>query len=42
MWIKDTNVVVAKATPVQPNDHLVRAHYKDVIERSGAVDGKLK
>lgn len=42
MWVDRKNVLVDREVPVQPGDHLNRAQYKDVIERDGPFENKLK
>lgn len=42
LWINEKNVVVKKESQVLPGDHLVRAQYKDVIERDGSTDQKIR
>lgn len=42
MWINEKNVVVAKEVNAVPGDHLTAAKYKDVIERDGNVNMKIK
>lgn len=42
LWINDKNLVVKKESQVLPGDHLVRAQYKDVIERDGTMQQKIK
>lgn len=42
LWINEKNVVVKKETEVLPGDHLIRAQYKDVIERDGSTDQKIR
>lgn len=42
MWIKDSQLVVDKAVPVLPDEHLNNAKYKDVIERDGNIAQKIK
>lgn len=41
MWIKDNQLVVDKEVPVLPGEHLIRAQYKDVIERDGNIAQKI-
>lgn len=42
LWINEYNVVVKKASPVLPGDHLMKAGYKDVIERDGTMEQKIR
>lgn len=42
LWINEKNVVVKKENHALPGDHLVRAQYKDVIERDGSTDQKIR
>lgn len=42
MWVDRKNVLVDRDVPVQPGDHLNRAQYKDVIERDGPFENKIK
>lgn len=42
MWISDKNLLTINEKPIYPEEHLVRAKYKDVIEREGAFDKKLR
>lgn len=42
LWINDKNVVVKKTTQVLPGDHLSNAQYKDVIERDGTMEQKIR
>lgn len=42
LWINEKNVVVKKENHTLPGDHLVRAQYKDVIERDGSTDQKIR
>lgn len=42
LWINVKNVVVKKENQVLPGDHLIRAQYKDVIERDGSTDQKIR
>lgn len=42
LWINEKNVVVKKKNHALPGDHLVRAQYKDVIERDGSSDQKIR
>lgn len=42
LWISEKNLVVKKQTQVLPGDHLVRAQYKDVIERDGTMEHKIR
>nr|AAL58078.1 transferrin precursor [Aedes aegypti] len=42
MWVDRKNVLVDREVPVQPGDHLNRAQYKDVIERDGPFQNKIK
>lgn len=42
MWVDRKNLLVDREVPVQPGDHLNRAQYKDVIERDGPFENKLK
>lgn len=42
LWINEKNVVVKKEKEVLPGDHLVRAQYKDVIERDGSTQQKIR
>lgn len=42
LWINEKNVVVSKDEPVFPGDHLTRAQYKDVIERTGPFEQKIR
>lgn len=41
MWIKDNQIVVDKEIPVLPGEHLIKAQYKDVIERDGNIAQKI-
>lgn len=42
MWIKDSNTVVKKEQQVFPGEHLTRAQYKEVIERDGSIQQKIR
>lgn len=42
LWINEKNLVVKKMTQVLPGDHLIRAQYKDVIERDGTIEQKIR
>lgn len=42
MAIEDKYTVVAKETPILPGDHLIKASYKDVIERDGSTSQKIR
>lgn len=42
MAIEEKYTVVAKETPILPGDHLIRASYKDVIERDGSTSQKIR
>lgn len=42
LWINEKNVVVSKDEQVLPGDHLTRAQYKDVIEREGPFEQKIR
>ncbi|XP_055619783.1 transferrin [Toxorhynchites rutilus septentrionalis] len=42
MWVDRKNVLFDRENPVQPGDHLNRAQYKDVIERDGPYQYKIK
>lgn len=42
LWFNEKNVVVAKKEKVLPGDHLSRAQYKDVIEREGPTEQKIR
>ncbi|XP_058445332.1 transferrin [Malaya genurostris] len=42
MWVDRKNVLVDREVPVLPGDHLNRAQYKDVIERDGPFEYKIK
>lgn len=42
LWINEKNVVIKKEEQVLPGDHLVRAQYKDVIERDGSTEQKIR
>lgn len=42
LWINAKNVVVKKEKETLPGDHLIRAQYKDVIEREGPTEQKIR
>lgn len=42
LWIKPENVVISKSAPIFPGEHLTKAQYKDVIERDGTEQTKIK
>lgn len=42
LWINEKNVVIAKKEKVLPEEHLSRAQYKDVIEREGPTEQKIR
>lgn len=42
MWINEKNVVVKKEQQTLPGDHLTKAQYKDVIERNGNMQIKIR
>ncbi|XP_055551682.1 transferrin [Wyeomyia smithii] len=42
MWVDRRNVLVDREVPVLPGEHLNRAQYKDVIERDGPFQYKIK
>lgn len=42
MWINEKNVVVKKDKQTLPGDHLTKAQYKDVIERDGNMQLKVR
>lgn len=42
MWINEKNVVVKKDQHTLPGDHLTNAQYKDVIERDGNMQIKVR
>lgn len=42
LWINEKNLVVKKTAQVLPGDHLIRAQYKDVIERDGTIEQKIR
>ncbi|XP_031622773.1 transferrin [Contarinia nasturtii] len=42
LWINEKNVVVTKQELVLPGNHLSRAQYKDVIEREGPTEQKIR
>lgn len=42
MWIYDKNTVVKKDNHVLPGEHLNNAQYKDVIERDGSTQQKIR
>lgn len=42
LWIDDKHVVVSKAQQTLPGEHLTRAQYKDVIERDGSTQTKIR
>lgn len=42
LWINEANVVVKKTKQVLPGDHLTVAQYKDVIERDGTMEQKIR
>lgn len=42
LWINETNLVVNKTEQVSPHTHLTDAKYKDVIERDGTMEQKIR
>lgn len=42
LWINEKNVVISKEEQVFPGDHLTSAQYKDVIERTGPFEQKIR
>ncbi|XP_053682480.1 transferrin [Sabethes cyaneus] len=42
MWVDSKNVLFDREVPVLPGEHLNRAQYKDVIERDGPFQYKIK
>ncbi|XP_058830557.1 transferrin [Topomyia yanbarensis] len=42
MWVDRKNILFDRKVPVLPGDHLDRAQYKDVIERDGPFQYKIK
>lgn len=42
LWISDKNLVVSKKEHSLPGEHLIRAQYKDVIERDGTTEQKIR
>lgn len=42
LWINDKNLIVTKKEHSLPGEHLVRAQYKDVIERDGTTEQKIR
>lgn len=42
LWINAKNLVVKKEKETSPGEHLIRAHYKDVIEREGPIEQKIR
>lgn len=42
LWINEKNVVVAKDELVLPGEHLMQSRYKDVIEREGPFEQKIR
>lgn len=42
LWINEKNVVVSKEEPVLPGDYLPRTQYRDVIEREGPTEQKIR
>lgn len=42
LWINEKNLVVKKEKETSPGDHLIRAQYKDVIEREGPIEQKIR
>lgn len=42
MWVNDANVVVKKEHQTLPGEHLTQAKYKDVIERDGSMQQKIR
>lgn len=42
LWINEKNLVVKKEKQTLPGEHLVKAQYKDVIERDGSHETKIR
>jgi len=42
LWINEKNLVVKKNVQVYPGQHLLNAQYKDVIERDGTTEQKIR
>lgn len=42
LWINEKNLVVKKEQQTLPGDHLIKAQYKDVIERDGSTETKIR
>lgn len=42
LWINEKNLIVDKKEQVLPGDHLTQAQYKDVIEREGPTEQKIR
>jgi len=42
LWISDKNLVVSKKDHALPGEHLIKAQYKDVIEREGTTEQKIR
>lgn len=42
LWINDANVVVDKEHQVLPGQHLEHAQYREVIERDGSMQQKIR
>lgn len=42
MWVDQKNLLVNRVQPVLPGEHLNKAQYKDVIERDGPFESKIK
>lgn len=42
LWISDKTLIVSKKQHTLPGEHLVRAQYKDVIERDGTTEQKIR
>jgi hypothetical protein len=42
MAVKNTQLVVDKNPITMPDQHLSKAQYKDVIERDGTTDVKIR
>lgn len=42
MWVDQKNLLVDRAQPVFPGEQLNKAQYKDVIERDGPFESKIK
>jgi hypothetical protein len=42
MWVDAKYQLVDREMPILPGDHLIKAQYKDVIERDGTMETKIK